>query len=105
MYEVEESTGITPKALRDRPSLAPHLRPLLEAFYEVSAGRSYADGMSGRTPQPITGGEIRHHFETFYVSALVERERLFRAIRRLDGVYLRESAKKQRVKPVAGPQI
>jgi hypothetical protein len=95
LRQVESQMGTTPKALRDRPSLAPHLRPLLEAFYEVSAGRSFEDGFAGRTPQPIQQGEILSWFKTWGIDEVVERERYQLAIRRLDRAYLQEMAKKQ----------
>lgn len=95
LQQVANQMGTLPQALRDRPSLAPHLRPLLEAFYEVSAGRSFEDGFAGRTPQPLQQGEILSWFKTWGIDEVLERERYQRAIRRLDGAYLQEMAKKQ----------
>jgi hypothetical protein len=89
LLEIQRTTGNTPRALRDRPALRAPYRHLLEAFYELSAGRSY-----GEVPQPLTLSDIRAYCEMFGISALPERERFFRAIRHLDVVYLREVTRK-----------
>lgn len=78
-----------PRALRDRPLLKAHNRRYLEAFYELSAGRSF-----GEMPQPIPTSEIARYCEFFRIDSQPERERLFVVLRRLDAAYLRRMAEK-----------
>lgn len=90
LLQIEQETGVTPKALLSRPRLSPAYRHLLEAFYEVSSGREV-----GEFPQAITAGEILHYCTLMGVTGLDERESLFRAIRSLDAAYLTHVASKR----------
>jgi hypothetical protein len=89
LLEVRES-GIEPQALRDRPALQPQYRHLIEAFYEVSAGRSI-----GEIVQPLPASEIRDHILLVMgVESRDELDRLFQLMRRLDVVYVNDSAER-----------
>lgn len=81
---------MTPKALLDRPALQSSNRHLLEAFYELSAGRSV-----GEVPQPVSTTDIRSYCELFAIRSQDERDRLFKIVRRLDMVFLKHLAGKR----------
>ena len=85
------ATGITPPALRDRPKLHARNRQLLQAFYAVSAGRSY--GEAGGFPIPTES--IFSYAQGAGLRGIDERMRFFVVMRELDGVYLTEMSKKR----------
>lgn len=91
LLEVARTTNTVPRALLDRPPLNPRNRHLLEAFYEVSAGRSI-----GEVPQPLRVSELLAYCQLTGVADSEERERLLRVMQRLDGVYLRHAVERQR---------
>jgi hypothetical protein len=78
--------GKDPQALRDRPVLTEQQVYYHQVFSEVTESRNYS---AGGTPLPISGGEILSYFETFYITGLVERERLHKMIRAMDRVYVK----------------
>jgi hypothetical protein len=79
-----ESSGITPKALLNRPE--PHELGGLwfEAFNVLSSSRSF--GMSG--PLPIAISEMWAYQQMFGMVDEDERASFVRAMQRLDGAYL-----------------
>jgi hypothetical protein len=89
LLDVRLETGVAPPALRNRPALKSQNRHLLEAFYEVSAGRS----VGAMAPQPLTSADVLNYCELMGIRSQRERERLFYIVRRLDPVYLRHVAK------------
>lgn len=84
LLEFQQASGQKPKALRDRPALKDSLRHLLEAFYDLSAGRSV-----GEVPQPIQTADILAYCQLFEISSELERTRIFKTVRQLDGAYLK----------------
>lgn len=84
-----KATGTTPKALLDRPTLKAPYRHHLEAFYELSAGRS-----RGECPQAITQEAIESHCRMWGLSSYAEREDLMRYTRLLDTAYLNHQIEK-----------
>jgi hypothetical protein len=89
LLAVWKEFGVKPKALQNRPTLKESDRHYIDAFYDLSAGRSI-----GEVIQPIGIRDIQAYCEMFGVTGTA-RENLFRVIRHLDATYLKHKAEKQ----------
>lgn len=83
LLDMEEKTGITPRALQDRPALMPELSHYLEVFWELSNSRQH--GMNG--PQPISLTEIWAYCQMFGWDTIEERTQLVHFIQQMDSAY------------------
>jgi hypothetical protein len=87
LLEVQETSGVTPKALLDRPRIAQHDRYYLDVYYDLAAGRGY--NQAGI--QPLSVEAI-----TTYMDLVDDRRyRLFQAVRSLDAAYLKHVMEKK----------
>lgn len=82
--------GITPRALLDRPPLRAADRHYLEAFYELSRGRSI-----GEVPQPIALTDFLAYCELMDIRSQEQRLKLYGLVAQLDSAYLNHFAERR----------
>lgn len=82
LQEMERSTGVTPRALADRPLIRSHLAWYIESFYELSAGRDI-----GEYVPPLSAEEMLAYCQLVGLPDCRQRVRLFEVVRQLDLVY------------------
>jgi hypothetical protein len=85
LIEIQESTGITPKALENRPFLEPSLYIYVTSFYDLSASRSYA-GMGSALPIAIS--EILAYCNFYGFDDPEFRQSFYKYIRAMDNAQL-----------------
>jgi hypothetical protein len=84
--------GITPQALRERPSLPKHLAMYYEAFQTLHRHRG-ASGMGGIPAIPFS--EIREYADEYAIWSAEQRDRLFHHVGFLDQAYIEHRLTKQ----------
>lgn len=94
LEEIRASTGITPLALQSRPQVPLSGRDYINAFFTLSAARQHS--MSGM--QAIQMAETLAYLQLAGVDGVAQRMRYVRLLQRMDGVYLRHIAEKQKRK-------
>lgn len=77
--------GVTPKALLERPRILEHDRYYLDIYYDLGASRRY--NQAGIQPIPVA--DIAAYLDIICVELPEDRYRIFKAVRRLDGAYLK----------------
>lgn len=93
LLEIQRSTGVTPRALQERPRLEPGASPSWDAFWLLSGGRG--SGMQG--PLPVALSEILSYLHLIGEDRSSERLKLLRIIRNMDAAFLSHIAKKNGV--------
>lgn len=87
LLDIQEASGVKPKALVDRPALQPQNRLFLEAFYDLNPSRQI-----GMTIGPIPCSEVLAYVQLLGDYTADERLRLLRIVRRLDSAYMEFNA-------------
>lgn len=87
--EMMETSGIMPKALRDRPVLTGEQDKIYSSFIEIATGRNYS--MSG--PLPVGLSETLAYC-TLYGLEREEAQDLWKMVRALDSHWLSEVGKR-----------
>jgi len=85
LQAVEDQTGETPKALRDKPKPHPWVAWYYEAFWLLDSARPVYQGSVGRIPM----SEIAAYFYVFEILGTESRQLFIRTIRALDSVYVK----------------
>ena len=89
LLEVQQLSGETPQALRDRPTLPSSAWHHSKAFNELSAARSI-----GEYTQPISQEALTAYVIYWRIDSDEERETLFTRVRRMDAAYLNHAYEK-----------
>lgn len=90
LTEMQETMGITPKGLADRPTLTNDDLPYLEGFRRLDRGRAY--GQVG--PMPITVVDVQAYLSLIKEEEVGERLRFLNTIQTMDSTYLGHASKK-----------
>lgn len=85
LLEIQESSGIVPKALENRPILDPSLHIYVTAFYDLSFARPYV-GMG--SPSPIPLSEIVAYCDYYGFTDVEFRRSFLKYIRAMDNAQL-----------------
>jgi len=91
LLEIQETTGMTPKALLDRPRIVQYDRYYLDTYYDLAAARCY--NQAGIQPIPVV--DIVAYMNLVGVAESSERYRIFQAVRSLDAAYLKHVMEKK----------
>jgi hypothetical protein len=91
LKKFQESSGIVPTALANRPKLLDHLRFSWELFHELAESRDFGDMGS---PKPLDlNGFLAH--ASLWQFTRVEAQENWELVRVLDGTWLRLKAERQ----------
>lgn len=89
LLEIQESIGVTPSGLKNRPDVQEQDLPYLDSFRLLTRSREY--GQSG--PQPIRLTEIKAYLDMVGEDRVEERMKLLRIVQEMDHTYLEFAAK------------
>lgn len=90
LMEMQETMGIAPRGLADRPALNNNDLPYLDGFRHLGRGRAY--GQFG--PMPITISDVQAYLSLIKEEEVGERLRFLNVVQAMDSTYLAHASKK-----------
>ena len=88
MLETEKLSGVTPRALLDRPRLEPHLSLYRKIYERLSRSRQWGEG----GPQAIALSEVFSYCDGMGLYGDEFREKLVDLIQEMDAVFMEHCA-------------
>lgn len=88
LQEIQESLGVIPSGLKNRPDVLEQDLPYMEGFRFLTRSRGY--GQAG--PHPIKVSEVKAYLDTVGEDSVEERLKLLRIVQDMDHTYLEFAA-------------
>lgn len=94
LQEIKQSTGVTPRALLDKPELSQYESYCYDFYQTLSRSRNYFYG-----PQPISISEVTALLKLHDLYDYSERLWLLSLVQELDTAFINHQVKKQETDP------